>query len=120
MYESLYYFNYSITNTISIIFNNYCLVLKFSFERKKNSFLISRVLNIVMATFLNNLSKYDILFFSRNYRQQETEDAVIRTIKQATRFCFRQTQYTVAKDFVPYRDIENLFTPMFCSEIATA
>ena len=99
---------------------NISRLFKFSFERKKNSFLISRVLNIVMATFLNNLSKYDILFFPRYYRQQETEDAVIRTIKQATRFCFRQTQYTVAKDFVPYRDIENLFTPMFCSEIAAA
>lgn len=54
-----------------------------------------------------------IFYFSCYYRQQETEDAVIRTIKQATRFCFRQTQYTVAKDFVPYRDIENLFTPCF-------
>lgn len=36
-----------------------------------------------------------IFYFSCYYRQQETEDVVIRTIKQATRFCFRQTQYTL-------------------------
>lgn len=107
-----------------IIFKNYCLLIFILIQihnfllKERKIHLILRVLNIAirqndLVTFFNNLSKYDILFFlllpaTRNRGRGNQNDKTSNPILFQT-----DPIYPVAKDFVPYRNIENLFTPCF-------